>query len=66
VPAFGERAQKQDAIDGAAVQEPDRPAIEMRRLAGRDQLFRNGERDREELTELRLKAKPKAYAHTFK
>jgi anthraniloyl-CoA monooxygenase len=34
--------------------------------AGRDQLFRNSERDREELTELRLKAKPKAHANTFK
>jgi anthraniloyl-CoA monooxygenase len=34
--------------------------------AGRDQLFRNSERDRAELTELRLKAKPKAHVATFK
>ena len=32
-------------------------------LSGRDQLFRNAARDREELTELRLKAKPKGH-HT--
>jgi anthraniloyl-CoA monooxygenase len=32
--------------------------------AGRDQLFRNRERDREELTE--LKAKPKTHATTWK
>ncbi|MGB8487992.1 MAG: bifunctional salicylyl-CoA 5-hydroxylase/oxidoreductase, partial [Xanthobacteraceae bacterium] len=30
-------------------------------LAGLEQLFRNSERDREELTELRLKVKPKAH-----
>jgi len=34
--------------------------------AGRDQLFRNSERDREELTELKLKAKPKTHATTWK
>jgi anthraniloyl-CoA monooxygenase len=34
--------------------------------AGRDQLFRNSVRERAELTELRLKAKPKAHATTFK
>lgn len=34
--------------------------------AGRDQLFRNSERDREELTELRLKSKPKTHATTWK
>jgi anthraniloyl-CoA monooxygenase len=34
--------------------------------AGRDQLFRNSERDRAELTELKLKAKPKAHVTTFK
>jgi anthraniloyl-CoA monooxygenase len=34
--------------------------------AGHDQLFRNSARDREELTELRLKAKPKAHATTWK
>lgn len=34
--------------------------------AGRDQLFRNSEREREELTELRLKAKPKTHATTWK
>ena len=31
-------------------------------LAGRDQIFRNSVRDREELTELKLKAKPKTHA----
>ena len=30
--------------------------------AGHDQLFRNSERDREDLTDLQLKAKPKAHA----
>jgi anthraniloyl-CoA monooxygenase len=35
-------------------------------LAGYDQLFRNSARDREEITELRLKAKPKAHAPTWK
>ncbi len=35
-------------------------------LAGRDQLFRNSARDREELTELKLKAKPKGHATTWK
>jgi anthraniloyl-CoA monooxygenase len=34
--------------------------------AGRDQLFRNSERDREELTELRMKSKPKTHATTWK
>jgi anthraniloyl-CoA monooxygenase len=34
--------------------------------AGSDQLFRNSERDREELTELKLKAKPKTHATTWK
>jgi anthraniloyl-CoA monooxygenase len=34
--------------------------------AGHDQLFRNSAREREELTELRLKAKPKAHAATWK
>ncbi|MFY9626450.1 MAG: bifunctional salicylyl-CoA 5-hydroxylase/oxidoreductase, partial [Rhodoplanes sp.] len=34
--------------------------------AGRDQIFRNSERDRAELTELRLKAKPKSHDTTFK
>jgi anthraniloyl-CoA monooxygenase len=33
---------------------------------GRDQLFRNSEREREELTELKLKAKPKTHATTWK
>jgi anthraniloyl-CoA monooxygenase len=33
---------------------------------GRDQLFRNSERDREDLKELRLKARPKAHATTWK
>ena len=30
-------------------------------LAGLEQLFRNSEREREEITELRLKVKPKAH-----
>jgi anthraniloyl-CoA monooxygenase len=34
--------------------------------AGRDQLFRNSERDREDMKELRLKARPKAHATTWK
>ncbi len=34
--------------------------------AGRDQLFRNSMRDREDLTELRLKARPKTHATTWK
>jgi anthraniloyl-CoA monooxygenase len=34
--------------------------------AGRDQLFRNSVREREELTELKLKAKPKTHAATWK
>jgi anthraniloyl-CoA monooxygenase len=33
---------------------------------GRDQIFRNSLRDREELTELRRKAKPKAHANTWR
>ena len=35
-------------------------------FAGRDQLFRNSERDRADLTELRLKAKPKAHSANWK
>jgi anthraniloyl-CoA monooxygenase len=35
-------------------------------LAGKDQIFRNSIRDREELTQLRLKAKPKAHRDTWK
>ena len=35
-------------------------------LAGRDQLFRNSARERAELTELKLKAKPKTHATTWK
>jgi anthraniloyl-CoA monooxygenase len=34
--------------------------------AGREQIFRNSERDRLELTELKLKARPKAHVTTFK
>jgi len=34
-------------------------------LAGRSQLFRNSEREREELTTLKLKAKPKTHAVNF-
>jgi anthraniloyl-CoA monooxygenase len=33
---------------------------------GRDQIFRNSQRDREELTELRRKARPKAHAVTWR
>jgi anthraniloyl-CoA monooxygenase len=35
-------------------------------LSGRDQLFRNSERERADLTELRLKAKPKPQIDTWK
>ena len=35
-------------------------------LSGRDQLFRNSERDREEVTELKRKAKPKPQINTWK
>jgi anthraniloyl-CoA monooxygenase len=35
-------------------------------LSGRDQLFRNSARERTELTELKLKAKPKTHATTWK
>ncbi len=35
-------------------------------LPGREQLFRNSARERAELTELKLKAKPKAHATTWK
>ena len=35
-------------------------------LAGRDQIFRNSVRDREDLSELKLKAKPKGHRDTWK
>lgn len=35
-------------------------------LAGRDQIFRNSIRDRQDLTELRLKVKPKTHAKSWK
>jgi anthraniloyl-CoA monooxygenase len=35
-------------------------------LAGKDQIFRNSARDREELKELKLKAKPKGHRDTWK
>jgi anthraniloyl-CoA monooxygenase len=35
-------------------------------LPGRNQLHRNSERERAELTELKLKAKPKTHATTWK
>jgi anthraniloyl-CoA monooxygenase len=35
-------------------------------LAGKEQMFRNSARDREELTELRLKAKPKGHGDIWK
>jgi anthraniloyl-CoA monooxygenase len=34
--------------------------------SGKDQLFRNSERERDDLTELKLKAKPKTHATTWK
>ena len=46
----------------------DAPAIHCppQYLAGKDQIFRNSARDREELRELRLKAKPKGHRDTWK
>lgn len=46
----------------------DAPAIHCppQYVAGRDQLFRTSERDRADLAELKLKAKPKPHAPTFK
>jgi anthraniloyl-CoA monooxygenase len=46
----------------------DAPAIHCppQYLAGKDQIFRNSVRDREELTELKLKARPKMHATVFK
>jgi anthraniloyl-CoA monooxygenase len=35
-------------------------------LAGKDQIFRNSVRERQELTELKLKAKPKVHATAWK
>ncbi|MBO0759108.1 MAG: hypothetical protein J2P54_24975, partial [Bradyrhizobiaceae bacterium] len=35
-------------------------------LAGRDQIFRNSVRERQDLTDLRLKAKPKTHAKSWK
>jgi len=35
-------------------------------LAGRDQIFRSSVRDRQDLTDLRLKAKPKTHAKSWK
>ena len=35
-------------------------------LSGKDQIFRNSVRDRQELTDLKLKAKPKVHATVFK
>jgi anthraniloyl-CoA monooxygenase len=35
-------------------------------LAGKDQIFRTSVRDREELRDLRLKAKPKGHRDTWK
>jgi anthraniloyl-CoA monooxygenase len=35
-------------------------------LSGRDQLFRNSERERADMTELKLKAKPKPQIDTWK
>jgi anthraniloyl-CoA monooxygenase len=46
----------------------DAPAIHCppQYLAGKDQIFRNSARDREELRDLRLKAKPKGHRDTWK
>jgi anthraniloyl-CoA monooxygenase len=46
----------------------DAPAIHCppQYLAGKDQIFRNSVRDREELKELKLKAKPKGHRDTWK
>ena len=46
----------------------DAPAIHCppQYLAGKDQIFRNSVRDREELRELRLKAKPRGHRDTWK
>ena len=46
----------------------DAPAIHCppQYLAGKEQIFRNSARDREELSELRLKAKPKGHRDTWK
>jgi anthraniloyl-CoA monooxygenase len=46
----------------------DAPAIHCppQYLAGKDQIFRNSARDREELKELKLKAKPKGHRDTWK
>jgi anthraniloyl-CoA monooxygenase len=46
----------------------DAPAIHCppQYLAGKEQIFRNSARDREELRELRLKAKPKGHRDTWK
>ena len=46
----------------------DAPAIHCppQYLAGKDQIFRNSARDREELRELKLKAKPKGHRDTWK
>jgi anthraniloyl-CoA monooxygenase len=35
-------------------------------LSGKDQLFRNAERERADLTELKIKSKPKTHADTWK
>ena len=35
-------------------------------LAGQEQLFRNSARERTELTDLKLKARPKSHATTWK
>jgi len=46
----------------------DAPAIHCppQYLAGKEQIFRNGTREREELRDLRLKAKPKGHRDTWK
>ena len=53
-------------VKAAAWYGADTVACPVQYRSGRDQLFRNSARDREELTELRLKAKPKTHATTWK
>jgi anthraniloyl-CoA monooxygenase len=53
-------------LKAAAWYGSDRVACPPQYRAGRDQLFRNSGREREELTELKLKAKPKTHATTWK
>jgi anthraniloyl-CoA monooxygenase len=53
-------------LKAAAWYGADEVACPVQYRPGRDQLYRNSARDREEMTELRLKARPKTHANTFK